>query len=106
MGLKDKLSSQGSSYTAYDGTDPSINPLATKYSTLHYNFKENTEGWSTKGYQSPQATQTQLDFYLLGLAGYLPSPSELEPNDINGPLDPKYVDSYSVSNKYGNLPLI
>jgi hypothetical protein len=35
MGLLNMLQNQGSVLTPYDGTTPSINPLATQQSTMH-----------------------------------------------------------------------
>jgi len=38
MGLLDKLQNNGSTLTAYNGTTPSINPLATQLSKLHDSY--------------------------------------------------------------------
>jgi hypothetical protein len=110
MGLKDMLLAQGSSYTTYDGSTPTINPLATKYSPLHYNFGKEVEGYSTKGALAPSYANVVLAYqeYNNGVPyiNPLPPPSQMEPNNELGPLDPKYVDTYSENNKYGSLKLI
>ena len=47
MGLLDKLTTQGSNLTPYDGATPQINPLATKQSKLHADG--NQPGYSLNG---------------------------------------------------------
>jgi hypothetical protein len=36
------LTTQGSAFTAYDGTNPPVNPLATQQSKLHARSEEHT----------------------------------------------------------------
>ena len=76
MGLKDKLSNQGSKYTyTAEGSLPTpypvdytpvVNALATNFSNLHYDNKLDTKGWSTKGYQSPQFSLTIQNYNSYG----------------------------------------
>ena len=97
MGLKDKLSNQGSKYTyTAEGSLPTpypvdytpvVNALATNFSNLHYNNKLDTKGWSTKGYQSPHFPLTIQNY-----------PSSLDFDDLG---DPKYKVIFNENNKYG-----
>ncbi len=47
MGLLDKLTTQGSNLSAYDGNNPPVNPLATQQSKLHADG--NAPGYSLDG---------------------------------------------------------
>ena len=78
MGLLDKLTTQGSAYTAYDGTNPPINPLATQQSKLHADG--NAPGYSLNGAQA-STVATQFNAYDDGITNPLPLPSQL---DMNG----------------------
>jgi hypothetical protein len=94
IGFKDDKSS----LTGFDGATPITNPLATVYSSLHYNYDTESPGYSTVGPDSPQYTQTVLDHQLYN-SGVpyphpLPPPTILEPNDGNGP-DPKFKSPFS-----------
>lgn len=109
MGLKDILSTQGSKFTyTAEGSIPlpypidyvpPINPLATKLSNLHYDRKFDTEGWSTKGYQSPDFAVTIQNYYEYkdGTTNFLPNPSSLEIEDPIG-ADAKYKLKYNYTN--------
>lgn len=109
MGLKDILSTQGSKFTyTAEGSAPQpypidyvppVNPLATNDSTLHYDRKFGTEGWSTKGYQSPNFSQTIQNYnaYKDGITNFLPNPSNLELTDPIG-ADPNYTTQYNGQN--------
>jgi len=70
MGLLDKLQNNGSTLTAYNGTTPSINPLATQLSKLH-------DSYSTTG---DNASQVNANFqgYLDGTINVLPQPTNLD----------------------------
>lgn len=70
MGLLNKLQNNGSTLTAYNGTTPSINPLATQLSKLH-------DSYSTTG---NNASQVNADFqaYLDGTINALPQPTNLD----------------------------
>lgn len=73
MGLLDKLTTQGSSLTAYDGATPSVNPLATPQSQMH-------TGYSINGTNASSVNSAYQE-YLDGAANFLPTPSQL---DLNG----------------------
>lgn len=100
------FSTEGSGLTEYDGTTPKINPLATKLSTLHYDFKTNSEGWSLRGYQSPSGFKTVSDYvaYQDGVFNPIPDPTTLDLNDPEG-ADPNYKPQYSSieGNRYEDL---
>lgn len=109
MGLKDILSTQGSKFTyTAEGSIPlpypinyipPVNPLATSDSNLHYDKKFETEGWSTKGYQSPDFAKTVQDYnaYKDGITNYLPNPSSLELTDPIS-ADPNNIPKYNGQN--------
>lgn len=78
MGILSKLVNEGSSFSAYNGTTPSINPLATQQSKLHADG--NAPGYSLDG-SNPSLIATQYNDYLDGITNSPPSPSLL---DLNG----------------------
>jgi len=100
MGLKDKLSNQGSKYTYTAGEgiaqlypiDYSIIPniLSTNLSPLHYNQTVDKRGWSTKGYQSYEfpITIKNYNLYKDGVENALPYNTALSPilNDVDEPI--------------------
>ena len=103
MGLKDLLQQQGSTLayganptTPTNGDDISINPLATKYSTLHYDPKTNTEGWSVGGKLDQAGLQAIQNYALYqdGVYNPIPNPTSLELNDPEG-ADPNYKPLYT-----------
>ena len=100
------FSTEGSGLTEYDGTTPKINPLATKLSTLHYDSKTNSEGWSVRGYQSPSGFKTVSDYvaYQDGVFNPIPLPTTLDLNDPEG-ADPNYTLQYTSveGNRYEDL---
>lgn len=100
------FSTEGSGLTEYDGTTPKINPLATKLSTLHYDSKTNSEGWSVRGYQSPSGFKTLANYsaYQDGVFNPIPDPTTLDLNDPEG-ADPNYKPQYSSieGNRYEDL---
>ena len=81
MGLLDKLQNNGSTLTAYNGTTPSINPLATQLSKLH-------DDYSTTG---NNANQVNADFqsYADGAINALPQPTNLDLSNTPS----KYLDN-------------
>jgi len=87
MGLLDKLTNEGSSLSAYDGTTPSVNPLATQQSKLHADG--NAPGYSLDGAQA-NIVATQFNDYLDGITNQLPLPSQL---DMNGVTPPQYLNN-------------
>jgi hypothetical protein len=82
MGLLTKLTTQGSAYTAYDGTTPPVNPLATQQSKLHADG--NAPGYSLNGTQASLVTN-QYNAYDDGVGNQIPQPSLL---DTNGAIPP------------------
>jgi hypothetical protein len=87
MGLLDKLTTQGSNLTPYDGATPKINPLATKQSQLHANG--NQPGYSLDGSAAAIVTADYTS-YNDGYNNALPRPSQL---DLNGKTPSKYLDN-------------
>jgi hypothetical protein len=104
MGLKDKLETVGSVYSVNNGNVISPNPLSTKYSGLHYDFKNDKPGYSTIGFENESGTiNTQVNnqyvSYNDGVSNPLPLPSNLDLDDLG---DPKYKLIYGGKNKYEN----
>jgi hypothetical protein len=87
MGLLDMLTNQGSSLTAYNGTQPPTNPLATQQSKLHANG--NQPGYSLNG-ANATLVNTQYNSYQDGTPNQIPFPSLL---DLNGTTPPPYLDN-------------
>lgn len=96
MGLKDKLSIQGSKFTyTAEGSFPQsypvdyvppINPLATIDSDLH--GYRTIEGYSTKGTEMKDYPQFFQNYMLYKTENhFLPVPSSLEPTSL-----PQYID--------------
>ena len=81
MGLYDMLTTQGSSLTAYNGTTPPINPLATQQSKLHANGA-GMAGYSLNGAFGAQVNN-EYNAYLDGVTNTLPFPSQLDLNGTN-----------------------
>jgi hypothetical protein len=79
MGLKDRLQQNGSSLTAYDGTNPSVNPLTTNQSTLHAGAS-GQPGYSLSGANSG-TVNNQFQQYQDGSSNFLPQPSNLDLNN-------------------------
>lgn len=84
MGLLDKLTTQGSNLSYYDGNTPSVNPLATQQSKLHSN---GTPGYSLNGAFTSQISN-QMNAYEDGQITPLPLPSQL---DLNGTTPIQYI---------------
>jgi hypothetical protein len=82
MGLLDKLTQQGSNLTAFNGATPTINPLATQQSEMHYEYSLNGK--------NAGLVNSQYQQYLDGVANILPSPSTL---DLQGLTPSKYTDN-------------
>jgi hypothetical protein len=87
MGLLDKLTTQGSNLSAYDGTNPPVNPLATQQSKLHADG--NAPGYSLDGANANLVT-TQYNGYDDGTPNQIPLPSQL---DLNGNTPVQYLDN-------------
>ena len=87
MGLLDKLTTQGSNLTPYDGATPKINPLTTKQSQLHADG--NQPGYSLNGSAASIVT-AEYTAYNDGYNNALPQPSQL---DLNGKTPSKYLDN-------------
>jgi hypothetical protein len=81
MGLYDTLLNNGSKYTAFDGQDPKINPLATKQSKMHADAA-GVPSYSLNG-SNFQQVNTDYQEYLDDDANLLPFPSQLDINGIN-----------------------
>jgi hypothetical protein len=87
MGLLDKLTTQGSNLSAYDGNNPPVNPLATQQSKLHADG--NAPGYSLDGANANLVT-TQYNGYDDGTPNQIPLPSQL---DLNGIAPVQYLDN-------------
>jgi hypothetical protein len=85
MGLLDKLTTQGSNLSAYDGTNPPVNPLATQQSKLHANG--NQPGYSLNGANTSLVT-AQYNAYQDGTPNQIPLPSLLDTNGTIAPVSP------------------
>ena len=72
MGLLDKLTTQGSVLTAYDGKTPKVNPLATKQSKLHADGSQ--AGYSLDG-SAASIVSADYTAYNDGYNNALPQPS-------------------------------
>jgi hypothetical protein len=79
MGILTKLQTQGSAFTSYDGTTPTVNPLATDQSKLHADLA-GAPGYSLNGANTPLIT-AEYNAYDDGSSTNIPLPS-LE--DLNG----------------------
>jgi hypothetical protein len=88
MGLLNMLQNQGSVLTPYDGTTPSINPLATQQSTMHADAGGGA-GYSLSGATAGSVNSAYIS-YLDGTNNILPQPSQL---DLNGTTPPRYLDN-------------
>jgi hypothetical protein len=73
MGLLTKLQQSGSNLTQYDGSTPSINPLATNASQMHNSYSITGDNFNT--------VNSNYQQYLDGAGNFLPTPSNL---DLNG----------------------
>ena len=87
MGILTKLTTQGSAFTAYDGTTPTVNPLATQQSKLHVDG--NAPGYSLNGANASTVT-TQYNGYEDGTPNQIPLPSQL---DLNGTTPLQYLNN-------------
>lgn len=90
-GLLVKLTVEGSPLSSNNGQTPYVNPLSTKQSTLHYDPKTNSDGYSVGGKFNPSKQQTIQNYvaYQDGVFNPIPSPSTLDINDPEG-ADPNY----------------
>jgi len=98
--IEEKLIMDGSPYSANNGQGIPINPLATKQSTLHYDIKTNSEGYSVTGQQASLTTNNYAS-YRDGITNAIPLPSSLDVNDSTG-ADPNYKLKYTPIDKYEN----
>jgi hypothetical protein len=98
--IEERLFMDGSPYSANNGQGVPVNPLATKQSTLHYDIKTNSEGYSVNG-QPFSITNNNYASYRDGTVFALPEPTAL---DVNDPVsaDPAYKLKYTPTDKYEN----
>jgi hypothetical protein len=87
MGILNKLTTEGSAFTAYNGATPQVNPLATQQSKLHADGSQ--PGYSLNG-ALEQVVSPLFNAYLDGQTNPLPLPSQL---DLNGGTPPQYLDN-------------
>ena len=80
MGLLDKLTTQGSNLTAYNGSTPSINPLATTQSPMHDSYSITGDNFSVVNGDYQQ--------YLDGTGNILPTPSNLDLSGVTPTISP------------------
>jgi hypothetical protein len=97
--IEEKLVMEGSPYSANNGQGVPVNPLATKQSTLHYDTKTNSEGYSVIGGKSTSLTTNNYSSYRDGTTNAIPLPTTLDPNDPTGG-DPIYKLKYTSKNPY------
>jgi hypothetical protein len=98
--IEERLFMDGSPYSANNGQGIPVNPLATKQSTLHYDKKTNSEGYSVNG-QPFSVTNNNYASYRDGITNAIPLPSTLDFNDPTGG-DPIYKLKYTSKNPYEN----
>jgi hypothetical protein len=98
--IEERLFMDGSPYSANNGQGVPINPLSTKQSTLHYNIKTNSEGYSVNG-QPFTITNNNYASYRDGITNPIPSPTSLDVNDPTG-ADPNYKLKYTSTDRYEN----
>jgi len=87
MGILTKLTNEGSAYSAHDGNNPPVNPLATQQSKLHADG--NAPGYSLDGANANLVT-AQYNGYDDGTPNQIPFPSQL---DLNGNAPAQYLDN-------------
>ena len=87
MGILTKLTTEGSTFTSYDGGTPTTNPLATQQSKLHADG--NQAGYSLDG-SAASIVSNDYTAYNDGYNNALPQPSQL---DLNGKTPSKYLDN-------------
>lgn len=91
MGLLDMLVNQGgSSLTAYDGTTPPVNPLATQQSKLHADGTQPSYSISGANFGT---VNPQFQSYLDGTNNPLPQPSQLDRDNGNVPPSKHYLNN-------------
>jgi hypothetical protein len=103
-GLLVKLTTLGSPYSISNGQTPNINPLATQQSTLHYDKKTNSEGYSVNG-KLFSITNNNYALYLDGITNTVPLPSSLDISDPTG-ADPNYKLKYTPIEGYEKTQFI
>ena len=81
MGLLDRLQTNGSVFTKYDGETPKINPGATKESKLHA-YGE-TPGYSLNGDYRSEVNDAYTSYDDGDLINGLPLPSQLDITNTN-----------------------
>lgn len=87
MGLLDKLTVQGSTYSNSNGLTPPTNPGATSLSKLHTDG--NLPGYSVDGSNFADVN-TAFQAYDDGVNNILPQPSNL---DLNGATPSQYINN-------------
>jgi len=87
MGILTKLTTEGSIFSAHDGNNPPVNPLATQQSKLHVDG--NQPGYSLDG-ANANTVITQYNGYEDGTPNQIPLPSLL---DLNGVTPTQYLDN-------------
>jgi len=94
MGLLDKLTTQGSTYSYGNGQTPTTNPGATQQSKLHADG--NTPGYSISGDDFGDVNSA-YQAYNDGVGNSLPMPSLL---DLDGTTPPTYSNNGPVEGHY------
>ena len=101
MGLLNKLTVQGgSNLTAWDGTTPKINPLATKQSRMHAD-PSGLPSYSLNGSNFP-IVNAEYQTYEDGDNNQLPQPSELDVNGVTPTSALKDPGVSSINNSFKN----
>ena len=85
MGILTKLTTEGSIFSAHDGNNPPVNPLATQQSKLHVDG--NQPGYSLNGANAGQVT-ADYNAYQDGTPNQIPLPSLLDTNGVIAPVSP------------------
>lgn len=85
--LLNMLTTQGSAFTAYNGTTPSVNPLGTQASKMHTDG--NQPGYSLAGAQFA-TVNPEYQAYLDGTVNPLPLPTTL---GLGGATPSQYINN-------------
>ena len=88
MGLLDKLTIQGSTYSYGNGDTPTVNPGATQQSKLHAGGA-GQPGYSLNGADFA-TVNSAFQQYNDGINNILPQPSQL---DLNGQTPTQYINN-------------
>ena len=91
MAILDLLKTEGSKYSKYNGTDPTINPGATKQSKLH--AYDTDPGYSLGGAFKSEVSKAYQAYDDGDSGNKLPLVSQLDRKDGSVPASDKYMNN-------------